>query len=178
MPRPAPTQEQIEQRRERHREYCRAYHQRRKAEEGYVSGWDRFKALDPERAKRLHKEAADRRKRDDPERIRAQRKRIKQAYNDRHPERVRESYRTGNLRKNYGITAADYDAMLVEQSGACAICLRPPRDGKRLAVDHDHESGAIRALLCTTCNVGLGFFEHRPDLLREAIEYLARPVRG
>jgi|SRR6185369_1547631 len=64
------------------------------------------------------------------------------------------------LKREYGITLADYNAMLRRQAHRCAICRRPEtvrikRTGelKRLAVDHDHVTGAVRGLLCHRCNV-------------------------
>lgn len=54
----------------------------------------------------------------------------------------------------YGLTTAQYDQMLDRQDGRCAICRRQPRT-KRLAVDHDHETGHVRGLLCDRCNRGL-----------------------
>lgn len=52
----------------------------------------------------------------------------------------------------FSITPEEYDAILAEQGGGCGICGRPPTDGKRHAVDHDHKSGLIRGLLCFMCN--------------------------
>lgn len=52
----------------------------------------------------------------------------------------------------FRITPDEYDAILAAQDGGCAICGRPPREGKRLAVDHDHKTGYIRGLLCFVCN--------------------------
>lgn len=82
-----------------------------------------------------------------------------------------------NLRR-YGITLEQYEQMLEAQGGVCAICGRPERSkvykhGPRsLAVDHGHETGRIRGLLCFSCNTNLGKFDHDLDLLRSAIEYL------
>jgi hypothetical protein len=55
------------------------------------------------------------------------------------------------VEKTYGITAAGYDALLRAQGGRCAICRARPKS-KRLAVDHDHKTGAVRGLLCSRCN--------------------------
>lgn len=55
------------------------------------------------------------------------------------------------IEKTYGITSEDYDEILKRQGGRCAICRGRPRS-KRLAVDHDHASGAVRGLLCSRCN--------------------------
>lgn len=64
--------------------------------------------------------------------------------------------------------------MLRSQGGGCALCHRPPRPGKVLHVDHDHETGSVRGLLCFTCNNALGDFEDDPGRLRAAITYLSR----
>ena len=53
--------------------------------------------------------------------------------------------------KTYGLTATQYDALLKLQGGRCAICRAKPKS-KRLAVDHDHKTGAVRGLLCSRCN--------------------------
>lgn len=59
------------------------------------------------------------------------------------------------LKLRYGMTYAEYEAMLVSQGGVCAICGGSP--GKhRLHVDHDHKTGKVRALLCIKCNAALG----------------------
>lgn len=83
--------------------------------------------------------------------------------------------------QSYGIDAARYQEMLHEQGGVCAICRQPERapdkaSGKirDLAIDHDHETGAIRALLCSNCNRGLGLFNDSEELLGAAVAYLQR----
>ena len=76
--------------------------------------------------------------------------------------------RTYHLRRRYGISAADADAMFDAQGGLCAICQTAPA----VHVDHDHETGAVRALLCFNCNGGLGQFRDDPDLLRAAADYV------
>jgi hypothetical protein len=72
------------------------------------------------------------------------------------------------LRGRYGITAEDADAMLGAQGGLCAICRAAPA----AHVDHDHETGAVRALLCFNCNGGLGQFKDDPRVLRAAADYV------
>lgn len=74
------------------------------------------------------------------------------------------------LYHKYGLTLADYNAMLAAQDMACAICGQ--RSDKPLHVDHDHETGEVRGLLCNSCNTGLGFFKDRIRLLAAAIVYL------
>jgi hypothetical protein len=73
------------------------------------------------------------------------------------------------LKRRYGITAAAADALLDQQGGLCAICRAAPA----VHVDHDHATGAVRALLCFNCNGGLGQFKDNPNLLHAAAYYVA-----
>lgn len=75
------------------------------------------------------------------------------------------------LRRKYGIGQAEYNAMLADQGGVCAICGEENSD-RILAVDHHHGTGAVRGLLCGNCNQGLGRFRDSPDFLTRAIAYL------
>jgi len=80
------------------------------------------------------------------------------------------------LKKNYGITQQQYDDMFVAQGGVCRIC--ETRNGisakkeKALAVDHDHATGRVRGLLCSSCNRGLGLLKDSVAVLENAIKYL------
>ena len=91
-----------------------------------------------------------------------------------HNRRTRESVarnggaRRYHLRRRYGIDLPDIDRMLAEQRGLCAACQRNPATD----VDHDHASRTVRALLCSSCNTGLGKFRDDPALLESAITYL------
>jgi Recombination endonuclease VII len=76
--------------------------------------------------------------------------------------------RTYHLRRRYGITAEEADLILDRQVGVCAICRVAPA----AHVDHDHRTGAVRALLCFNCNGGLGQFRDDPILLRFAAAYV------
>lgn len=74
----------------------------------------------------------------------------------------------------YGITHDDYLRMYAEQEGRCAICSVPFENlPTRPHVDHDHETGRVRGLLCFNCNGGLGQFKDDPTLLVKAADYLA-----
>ncbi|WP_431818631.1 endonuclease VII domain-containing protein [Gordonia jacobaea] len=73
----------------------------------------------------------------------------------------------------YDLPAGAYDALLVAQGGRCAICWAKPR-GRRLAVDHDHETGRVRGLLCEPCNHRL-LGRWSLTSLRRAVAYLMRP---
>jgi len=81
----------------------------------------------------------------------------------------------------YGMTLADYEALLARQGGVCAICRERP--ACRLYVDHCHATGWVRGLLCICCNFALGLFKDQPDRLRAGAAYLeaamarGRPIR-
>lgn len=73
------------------------------------------------------------------------------------------------------ISRYDYAKLLVEQNNCCAICGIDSSELKRdLSVDHNHITNKIRGLLCSNCNVGLGYFKDNTSLLSMAIEYLVR----
>jgi hypothetical protein len=82
--------------------------------------------------------------------------------------------RAYHLGRTHGITPEQYDEMLAAQGGGCAICKRPPREDISLHVDHDHETGKVRGLLCFRCNNSLGDLEDDPVLVRAAAKYLDR----
>ncbi len=87
----------------------------------------------------------------------------------------REARRRHDLKKRYGITVEDFDAMMDTQGGKCYICRADPPNSnkKRLSVDHNHETGEVRGLLCTKCNVMLGWFENNRDAVED---YLSQKV--
>ena len=96
----------------------------------------------------------------------------KDCYKDRvnrrwSPERQRDY----DLRRHYGISAEEYDVLLNAQDGVCKICDAEPTT-KRLAVDHNHETGEVRGLLCETCNRAIGMFKDNPEVIRAAANYL------
>jgi hypothetical protein len=99
----------------------------------------------------------------------------REAWESHHDGRREAARRRSRLKRTFGITPEDYDAMLAEQAGGCAICGGPPVAGAAFFdVDHDHLTGRVRGLLCRACNLGLGKFRDRPLLLAHAIRYLAR----
>jgi len=86
-------------------------------------------------------------------------------------------HKNQDLQKLYGITLDWYKEQHAKQGGVCAICSKPETaviHGKQvsLAVDHCHDTGKVRALLCTSCNRGIGMLKHNRDLLQKAIAYL------
>jgi hypothetical protein len=85
--------------------------------------------------------------------------------------------RQGNLRRLYGLSIEQYDALLASQGGGCAICGERGDGGRwrrRLHVDHDHRTGKVRGLLCHGCNVGVGHFDDSPELMQRAAAYLGK----
>lgn len=90
----------------------------------------------------------------------------------RHDHEHKSHYRKhgGALHRKLGLTPAAYLEMCEAQGWACKICKRTP--SSKLHVDHNHETGKIRGLLCGSCNVGLGHFSDDPARLEVAIEYL------
>jgi hypothetical protein len=85
-----------------------------------------------------------------------------------------QKYADRDLRKRFGLPLGSYDQMLAAQDGKCAICGKPPPNGRtrRLHVDHCHDTGKVRALLCMSCNNGLGRFNHDPAIMRIASSYV------
>lgn len=115
-----------------------------------------------ERISERHKQA----RAADPEKFR---QRAKRDY-DADPAKVRNN----TLKRRYGITQEDYARLSAVQDHSCAICRVEgwmERYGV-LHVDHNHQTGEVRGLLCDRCNVGLGRFRDDPDLLVNALTYL------
>lgn len=81
--------------------------------------------------------------------------------------------RKANL-KTFGLTIQQYEEMLQQQNGVCAICLETCTSGKRLAVDHCHATGKVRQLLCRRCNQSMGKFNDDPILLQKVVDYLLK----
>lgn len=80
------------------------------------------------------------------------------------------------IKSKFGITIDEYQRLLENQNGQCAICgYKEPQGATRhdrLYVDHNHDSGAIRGLLCMHCNAGIGHFKENLTILKNAIQYL------
>lgn len=96
------------------------------------------------------------------------------------PEKYYQKCRKSNLKK-YNLTIEEYDSLLQKQNGVCAICGKPPEDSCKkskysddikLHIDHDHETGRVRGLLCTKCNFGIGSFSDDIDLMLDAVYYV------
>ena len=88
-----------------------------------------------------------------------------------------------HLKTIYKISMDEYNKILEKQNGLCAICSRPETSIVRgkiplLSVDHDHNTGKIRGLLCAFCNHGIGRFRDDIDLMKKAIKYLELSQKG
>jgi len=82
-----------------------------------------------------------------------------------------------HYKKEYNITLQDYDDMYESQEGKCKICgstdAKTPKNG-RFCVDHDHSTGEVRGLLCSSCNRGIGLLQDDPDVVLNAYKYLTK----
>lgn len=97
----------------------------------------------------------------------------RRAYNEK--TRARRALRM--KRRNYGVSETEYLAMWEQQGGVCAICGKPETKVHKgapvlMAVDHNHQTGKVRGLLCYVCNLGLGIFRDDRDLIQRAVDYL------
>lgn len=95
-------------------------------------------------------------------------------YKDQKCEAKKAQVMRWHLQTRYGITIEEFDRMFALQSGVCAICHKPEKDNykRRLSVDHDHNTGKVRGLLCHACNTAIGKFGDNPDRLESAARYL------
>ena len=104
----------------------------------------------------------------------------KKYYMNNREKRV-ESSNARLLKINYGMTVEEYDALFILQGGVCAICGKPETafykkasGVRKLCVDHDHETGTIRGLLCGKCNIAIGLMNDDIGMLLSAIRYLEK----
>lgn len=102
------------------------------------------------------------------------------AWSAEHPER-RDRLKLRSQASCFGLDPDMVEVHFIAHSGLCDICGRRAEEAnarvKRLSIDHDHNSGAFRGLLCGSCNTGLGSFRDDPKLLAAATKYLARAKR-
>ena len=85
---------------------------------------------------------------------------------------VRAEQRAAWLAHRYGLTPTDHAEMIAAQENRCAVCGDEPAEGKALHIDHNHESGAVRGLLCGHCNRAIGLFRDDADVIEQAAAYL------
>lgn len=106
--------------------------------------------------------AARRRRRDNP---------AAREYGKRYYAENGHRYRLSSRVGKYGLTVEDFEGMRWAQDNRCAICAEPAGDAE-LCIDHDHETGLVRGLLCHYCNRGIGQFREALHLVEAAAEYL------
>jgi hypothetical protein len=80
--------------------------------------------------------------------------------------------RDAKYKSRYGISLDEYERLLTKQEEKCAVCRKHPTPGRRLCVDHDHETKEVRGLLCDLCNRTMGQAGDDPELLEEMARYL------
>src|ERR1017187_237434 len=163
-------EEHREQRKAESREYQRAHAGER---QGYLADYyaaHKEQALTASRERRAKNREA----------VRAARKAEYAANPEKFKQHAR-NWRLANPRrdwdnklKKYGITSNDYDRILSEQGGVCAICSGGPGDKRsyRFHVDHCHNTGVVRGLLCSNCNFGIGHFRDNPERFERVALYL------
>jgi hypothetical protein len=95
------------------------------------------------------------------------------AWQAANPEIVRETKRRHKVRTAYGLGWDEYLALVNERGDNCWICGKQEANRSYLSVDHCHETGKVRGLLCDRCNNGIARFKDDPKRIREAISYLA-----
>lgn len=88
-------------------------------------------------------------------------------------QKQKDTFRANKLRKLYGLTPDEYDQMLTQQGGVCAICKTQKPSKYNLPVDHDHDTGQVRGILCIPCNRAIGYLEN-PSWRAQAETYLAQ----
>lgn len=86
--------------------------------------------------------------------------------------RRKEAYHKARVHRTYNLPPEAFDAMKQEQQNKCKICGSGPPEGAQLCIDHCHETGRVRGLLCARCNRAIGSFHDDANLLRKAAEYL------
>jgi hypothetical protein len=105
-----------------------------------------------------------------------EKKNIKQQiYRDKNRPRIKMYNLVNDLKRHYGMTVSQYEEMAKNHNFKCAICGVPQVElNRKLAVDHCHETGKIRGLLCGNCNTAIGKMKDSTDILRSAISYLEK----
>ena len=164
---------------QKHLEVCKLYREnnREKYRKNSLESARRKKAKNPDEYKKVMDERAKRYRENNLEEYQVKEKEKSRLRRLQDPEKERKYLRERYLRVNYGITQETYDEMYRNQEGKCAICKTDFRnDVKKGFVDHDHITGKVRGLLCSPCNIVLGYVDKirkiNPEILHSFIEYL------
>lgn len=89
-------------------------------------------------------------------------------------EETKNLYKSRAFKKKYGISKEDFYDLRLKQNNKCAICKNTLENDKKSHMDHCHDTGKLRGVLCTTCNVGLGMFKDSLSLLKSAVTYIKK----
>ena len=81
-------------------------------------------------------------------------------------------YRDKYYQRTYGLTIDQYNSLLASQGNKCAVCKGNCKTGRLLAVDHDHNSGSVRGLLCSSCNQALGLLQDDSEIISNLLKYI------
>lgn len=102
-------------------------------------------------------------------------KKYRRRYRKLYPKLVSAAIRKSRLKKVYNLSTVEYEQLLHEQQSCCSICKTPAiKFTKPLCIDHDHQTGKVRGLLCHNCNLLLGNAHDNIDILHESIHYLTK----
>lgn len=167
---------------DKYRKYKREYRKRDHVRQ-YDKEYNRKYYLEhSEQIDQYHKEYHRKYYLENKERLQAQMKEYREAHKEEliakrrlKYEQHKHKYRAWWYSRKYGISLEQFDQMIAAQDGKCAICLTPFADlARRPDVDHNHITGALRGLLCNSCNTSLGGFGDSAERLRAAADYLDR----
>jgi hypothetical protein len=95
---------------------------------------------------------------------------INRSWYDNNKDKAKHSY----LQRKYGMTFSEYNSLLQQQSGVCAICFTKEVLDKSLIVDHCHQTGKVRGLLCDKCNFAIGLLKDNPETIMSAFNYIIK----
>src|SRR5271166_6272451 len=140
--------------------------------------YERRKQKDPENFLRLRRESQEQMRQKDPEKFRRMQREWYERRKQKDPEKFRRMQRKYKLKRYYRLTEEQYQVLLQAQNYICAICgieeWECMGNGRKLHVDHCHETKRNRGLLCQKCNTGIGQFNHDIKRLQLAIDYLIK----
>lgn len=157
---------------EEYRAYCREYYQKNKAKKNERT--KRYYQLHPEKKIEGSRKYHQTHKEEEKEYRLKNREKINRKLREYYRDHINES-KDSNLRRNYGISFEKYNELFISQNGVCLICSKPEIIKNRtLCVDHCHEDGKVRGLLCSKCNQAIGLFEENPLIFKKAVEYLSK----
>lgn len=106
--------------------------------------------------------------------IECEKRQRREEWKNNKPNRSKTQQHYNHIKSTYGLTRAQYDAMVLASNGRCSVCGSPPESKSgRLHVDHCHQTGKIRGMLCRRCNTAMGFMKDDPWRFLSAIAYIS-----